>query len=155
MAEDIAVSTTIQAPAAQVYEMLADLTRMGEWSPETHRVKWLGGDSAPRPGAKFRGYNRIGPIRWFTTGTVVTAEPPKELTWDVTSNGLAVARWSYRVQADGADTCTVTESFTDKRGAIMKIIGLTTSVTDRHEHNKKGMEETLRRLKTAAERNAA
>lgn len=152
MAEDIAVSTTVAAPAQKVYGMLADLTRMGEWSPETRKVTWLGGATAPAVGARFRGWNRHGPIWWFTTSKVVAAEPGRELAWDVSSFGQPVARWSYRFEDDGSGGCTVTETWEDRRKAVEKVVGLFTAVSDRATHNKKGMEETLRRLKTAAER---
>jgi uncharacterized protein YndB with AHSA1/START domain len=152
MAEDIAVSTRVEAPASQVYELLSDLTRMGEWSPETRRVKWLGGATGPSVGARFRGYNRHGPIWWFTTSKVVTADPGRELAWEVTTGGQPIARWTYRFEDDGSGGCTVTEAWEDKRRAPGKALGLLTAVTDRAEHNKKGMEQTLRRLKDAAER---
>jgi uncharacterized protein YndB with AHSA1/START domain len=151
MAEDIAVSTRVEAPASKVYELLSDLTRMGEWSPETRRVKWLGGATGPSVGAKFRGYNRHGPIWWFTTSTIAVAEPGKELAWEVTTAGQPIARWTYRFADDGSGGCTVTEAWEDKRWMPGKVLGLLTAVKDRAAHNKRGMEQTLRRLKDAVE----
>ena len=60
MTEPVEVTTTIAAPPHAVYALVADLTRMGEWSPETTGVTWLGGADEPRPGARFRGTNRNG-----------------------------------------------------------------------------------------------
>ena len=71
----VEVSTHIDAPPQKVYELIADLPSMGKWSPECVRCDWLGGATAPAPGVKFRGRNRIGWRRWSTTGTVVTASP--------------------------------------------------------------------------------
>jgi hypothetical protein len=35
-------SIQIAAESAIVYDLLADITRMGEWSPECYRGAWLG-----------------------------------------------------------------------------------------------------------------
>jgi len=147
------VSTYVAAPAQRVYELVADLPRMGEWSPETQRVEWLGGASAASPGARFAGHNRIGRLRrWSTKGTVVAATPGRELTFDISSLfGLPVARWSYEIEPAG-DGCRVTESTEDRRGALIRWAGLVaTGVRDRAAHNREGMRVTLERLKAAAE----
>ena len=80
-------------------------------------------------------------------------EPGKELAWDVTSIlGMPVARWTYRIEAENAGS-RVTETSEDKRrGPVMKILGvLASGVSDRDEHNKAGMEQTLARIKAEAE----
>src|SRR5436309_1985613 len=40
-------SIDIDAPAERVYDLVADLSRMGEWSPECRRVEWLDGATSP------------------------------------------------------------------------------------------------------------
>ncbi len=150
--EPIEVSIHVDAPPAKVYKLVADLPSMGKWSPECQRCDWLGGATAAAPGVKFKGRNRIGWRRWSTTGTVVAAEPGKELAWDVGSiAGLPVARWSYRIEPDAGGS-RVTEAFEDKRGTTIKVLGrLVSGVGDRPDHNRKGMEATLERIKAAAE----
>ncbi|MEP7191775.1 MAG: SRPBCC family protein, partial [Actinomycetota bacterium] len=37
---DLRESLTVAAPADLVYGLVADLPRMGEWSPECERVTW-------------------------------------------------------------------------------------------------------------------
>jgi uncharacterized protein YndB with AHSA1/START domain len=49
------VSVEIAAPPDAVYDLIADVTRMGEWSPECVRCRWLDGAQEARPGARFRG----------------------------------------------------------------------------------------------------
>ena len=46
------VSVYVDAPAERVYEMISDITRMGEWSPETVKVEWLGGARGAAPAGK-------------------------------------------------------------------------------------------------------
>lgn len=143
------MSTTIDAPRQKVHGMVSDVTRMGEWSPETYRCVWLGKDRK-----RFRGYNRHGFIRWWTTATVVRNEPGAEFTFDVTSLfSMPVARWSYRFEDAGEGKTLVTESWEDRRlnGAVRKVTGLFTGVANRAVHNRKGMEATLARIKAAAE----
>ena len=41
MAEQVSVTTEIAAPVEQVWAMVSDLTRMGEWSPENEGATWL------------------------------------------------------------------------------------------------------------------
>jgi uncharacterized protein YndB with AHSA1/START domain len=150
---DAEVSIEIDAPPERVYGLLADLTRMGDWSPETVRCEWVGGATEPRPGARFKGHNRRGVRRWTTTGEIVVAEPGRELAWDVTSVfGLPVARWRYRFEPTAAGGTLATESTEDRRGGLMKILGRVASgVADRETHNAEGMRQTLARLKAAAE----
>ncbi|HVF73998.1 MAG TPA: SRPBCC family protein [Acidimicrobiales bacterium] len=153
MGESNEVSIDVAASPEAVYAMVADLPRMGEWSPECVRCDWLGGATAATPGAKFRGRNRIGFRRWSTTGTVVTASPGEELTFDVTSVfGLPVARWTYRISADGNGGSTVVERWEERRGRLLKFLGLLASgVGERTEHNMAGMRATLARIKATAE----
>jgi uncharacterized protein YndB with AHSA1/START domain len=152
MDQETAVSIRIEAPAAKVYDLVSDLTRMGQWSPECKRVEWLDGASGVAVGARFKGHNQRGARRWSTTGKVVAAEPG-EFAFDVTSVfGLPVARWRYRVTPEGDAACDLTESWEDRRGGFMKFLGTVASgVSNRKEHNTTGMEETLRRIKTTAE----
>jgi hypothetical protein len=43
-------SIEIAAPPEVVYDLLADITRMGEWSPECYRCVWLDGATAAQVG---------------------------------------------------------------------------------------------------------
>jgi uncharacterized protein YndB with AHSA1/START domain len=156
MAEEASVSTTVSAPADRVFSLVADLTRMGQWSPECERVEWLGGASGTAVGARFKGHNRRDARRWATHGKVVVFEPGRELAFDITSVGnLPVSRWIYRVEPEGEDRCTLIETWQDRRGGLMKVLGrLVTGVKDREAHNTAGMEQTLQRIRAAAEASA-
>jgi uncharacterized protein YndB with AHSA1/START domain len=151
MPEHVSVATEIAAPADEVYAMVADLTRMGEWSPENMGATWLGGATGAAPGARFKARNSAGRKEWSTTGKIMEAEPGRVLSFRVTAVGAKVARWSYVFEpTDGG--CRVTESWDEERNALIKFLGKPVSgVADRATHNRAGMEETLRRLKAAAE----
>ncbi|MBV9662914.1 MAG: SRPBCC family protein [Actinobacteria bacterium] len=154
---ELDVSTHIDAPPDKVWDLLADPTRMGEWSPECKKVTWRGRVQTPAVGARFTGHNRSGWRRWNTVGTVVTYRPGEEVAWDVTFAKLSIARWTYRIDADAHGAgCTVTESFLDQRGRLAKSLGRPArGVSDAAAHNRVGMEQTLATIKSAAERAAA
>lgn len=67
-------SVFVETTARRAYEVVSDVTRMGEWSPENTGAVVLGGVSMS-PGTRFRGTNRSGWFRWSTRCEVVHAEP--------------------------------------------------------------------------------
>lgn len=102
----------IAAPPARVYDLVSDITRMGEWSPECYRCEWVGETHEPVVGARFRGHNRMGPIRWTTTCEIVTADRGREFAFTVMhyQNDRESTRWRYRF-SDGDSGTVLTESF--------------------------------------------
>lgn len=117
MGDVVEGSTTIAAPPQAVYEAVADVTRMGEWSPENAGATWLDGATEAKPGARFTGHNKHGRYHWSTSCTVMTADPGREISWEVSSTfNLPVSLWKYRFAADGSGGTTVTESVEDRRG---------------------------------------
>jgi uncharacterized protein YndB with AHSA1/START domain len=147
----VAVTVEVAAPPERVWALVSDVTRMGEWSPETTACDWVGDADGPEVGARFRGRNQIGWRRWSTTCTVTAADPGRRFAFRVASvGGLPVADWSFEM-APTEGGCRVTESCTDRRGRIMHTLGrLVTGVADRDAHNRPGMEQTLARLSAAA-----
>jgi len=151
MADEVRVTEEIDAPADRVWEMVADVTRMGQWSPENEGATWLGGATGPAPGARFRGRNRNGRRTWQTTGTVVEADPGRLFSFRVTAMGLKSSEWRYRFEPISGG-CRVTESWVDRRGVLVRTVGrLATGVEHDAAFTMAGMEETLRRLKSVAE----
>jgi hypothetical protein len=153
MSEPASISRTvdIDAPPAQVFALVSDLPRMGELSPENTGGRWLGGATAPAPGVRFRGSNRNGWRRWSTVVRVLECDAPTRFAFQVDSLGLAVSRWAYEVTPRPGG-CTVTETWTDRRGRAMGLIGLLASgVSDRAAFTARSIEQTLAALKTHAE----
>ena len=107
------VSTDIAAPPEVVYDLVADVTQMGRWSPETYRCEWLGEATGPAVGARFKGWNRarFGPVpaRWSTVSTVRRADRGRAFSFDVKQSST---RWTYRFDpiADGTRATESRES---------------------------------------------
>ena len=155
MSIDVRVDREIGAPAEDVWAMVSDLRRMGEWSPENVGGEWMGDATGPEPGAKFRGANENGRKKWKSVVTVVDAEPGRRFSFRVTAFGLKIADWAYDFEPTPTG-CRVTETWTDLRpGWFKPIAGVATGVADRESHNRAGAEETLERLAAAAEASPA
>lgn len=151
MGESVSDSIEIAAPAHRVYDMVSNVTRMSEWSPEQVATKWVGRASGPEVGARFKGSNRNGWHRWSTSCKVIDAQPGKRFAFRVSSHGLSVADWTYDF-APNDTGCTVTESTTDRRGMLARYGGgLLTGVWNRPDRNLDGIRQTLAALKSAAE----
>jgi hemerythrin-like domain-containing protein len=74
------VTVTVEAEIDEVWDVVRDVTRVGEWSHECVGAEWLSGAHASAPGARFRGRNRAGLFRWGRVCEIVSAEP-YELVW--------------------------------------------------------------------------
>jgi len=147
---DVEVTETVKAAPLRLYELVSDLPRMGEWSPENTGGKWVGDAAGPALGAKFRGTNRHGLAVWMTSVTITGADPGRRFAFDVDVLGVPISTWEYTF-ADAADGCVVTERWTDRRPGWMRVTSIATGVRDRNAHNRRGMQETLTKLKAAAE----
>ncbi len=151
MSNPTSVSIDISAPADVVWALVSDLSRMGEWSPETVGIEWKGGATGPAVGASFKGTNKNGGKKWSTTGKIVELTEPTDLAWEVTAGPVKIAQWRYRIEPIDDRSCRLTESTIDHRPSWMKYIGaLASGVKDRAPHNLAGMEATLARIKEVA-----
>jgi uncharacterized protein YndB with AHSA1/START domain len=145
----------ISAPPEKVYDLVTDVTRMGEWSPETVKAEWIGGATGPAVGARFKGSNKRGVIRWSTKPRVVVAEAGREFAFE--TGGPGPTRWSYRFEQATDGGTDATESF-----EVMKDMPWYITVTERHLMGIKdrkadlidAMQQTLERIKKAAEGSA-
>ncbi len=99
-------SIVIARPADVLYEMVADVTRMGEFSPVCKSCWWDEGES-PRVGAWFTGRNETAERTWETRSEVVVAEPSREFAFVV---GGTWTRWGYTF-APSSEGTVVTESW--------------------------------------------
>lgn len=151
MPTPISVERTIHSDARTLYDLVSDLPRMGEWSPENTGGEWVKGATGPDVGAHFKGTNRSGWIRWSTDVVVTVAQPGQRFGFDVTMGPFRVANWDYRFEQDGATT-SVVETWTDHRVPVMGTVGSwLIGVRDRPGRNRQNMEATLAKLAAAAE----
>ena len=145
------VEIVVGAPPERIYELVADLPRMGEWSPECQRVEWEDGSDGPAPGATFLGHNKGGPrglMKWSRKGRVLVADPGREFAFVTEEGGHESTVWRYRFEAVDGGT-KVSESYEVKRiPAWARVVDVP---TNRARELIEGMEHTLGRLKATAE----
>ena len=99
-ANDVAV--TVDAAIDDVWKVVCDVTRTGEWSHECVGAEWLGASTHAVPGARFRGRNRAGLFRWGRVCEVVSAEP-HELVWRTVPTPLYPDSSEWRIALDRVD----------------------------------------------------
>lgn len=141
-------SVTVSAPQEKVWALVADVTRMGEWSPETLSAEWIDGATGPAVGARFKGKNKRGWMKWSTKCTVVTSEPGREFTFVVGTPEKAATRWSYTFVPDPSGT-KVTESWESLRYGVSDKLFQPVKKTIAALND--GVQRTLQNLKAKAE----
>jgi hypothetical protein len=150
-----AESITIDRAPDDVYAMISDVTRMGEWSPVCTSCWWDEGGSA-RAGAWFTGRNETPDRTWETHCEVVAADTGREFTFVVGGADNGFARWSYTL-APAGDGTELTESW----AILPTLVGYFASnsddggaaqVAEREANAHEGIPATLAAIKAAAER---
>ena len=143
----------VKAAPEVLYDLVSDVTRMGEWSPETVRCQWIDGATGPATGARFKGTNRRGFIRWSTKPEVVAAERGREFSF-VTHSAGPSTRWTYRFENGPEGETELVESFEalDDDSALLTMIErYVMRIRDRKADLEEGMQRTLDRIKAVAE----
>lgn len=145
--ESIVVARSPEA----LYDMVSDVTRMGEWSPVCKACWWDEG-AGPHVGAWFTGRNELPERTWETRSQVVAADRGREFAFLV---GGSYVRWGYRFEPAQGGT-EVTESweflpdgiamFEERFGADAP-----EQIENRRQAARSGIPATLRAIKQAAE----
>jgi hypothetical protein len=150
-----AVSVYMSATPEAVYELVADVTRMADFSPEICRCTWLDGVKGPAVGARFEAVNKVQRGRAWTNKPVVTVvEPARRFSFARTERFAGTVEWTYRFDPEGGGT-RVTESYQVTRPITAVgwfVIGVLYGRKDRRADLRTGMEETLERIREVAER---
>ena len=98
----------VDASPAEVYDLVSDQTRVGEWSPQCVSCAWEDPARAGEVGAVFVGRNETADRSWTTKSLVVVADRPHEFAWEV---GPGLVRWAFQIEAEGSGS-RLAESWT-------------------------------------------
>ena len=145
-----AVTVHMEAPALEIWTLVADVRNTGRFSPETFDAEWLDGVTEPAVGARFRGHvkrNEIGPVYW-TTCRVTACEPGREFGFAVLLGNRAVNNWHYMFTPNGSGT-DVTESFRIPVPPLLRATSFLGYL--RKRRNMRDMRTTLERIKGVVE----
>jgi uncharacterized protein YndB with AHSA1/START domain len=153
-ARELRAETTIDAPPAQVWAALTDLTRMPDWSPELLRMVPLK-PGGLKVGQQYLGLNRRKAVVWPTRSVVAQVEAERALAWDTRSSG---ARWIYELSPEGSGTRVVHRRPVPQKLTVLSRLfaPLALGGSDGHaDELEAGMARTLARLKDAVEQQTA
>jgi uncharacterized protein YndB with AHSA1/START domain len=96
---ELRAETVIDAPPEVVWEVLGDVRRMPELSPELVRMIPLKGGGL-RPGQWYLGVNRRKGVLWPTRSVVSDVAPGHVVAWDTRTSG---ARWMWELTPEGPE----------------------------------------------------
>jgi hypothetical protein len=108
--DTFAASTLVRATPEAIYAVFSDVSRFGEWSPETYRTEWLSTN-------RFRAWNRRRLAAWSLEAIVVEAVPARRFSFVVQAFGGDWTQWTYSVEpADRPGLTRLTEEIRMCRG---------------------------------------
>ncbi len=134
-----------------LYDLVSDPANMGRLSPECTGGRWLDGATGPAVGARFKGSNKRGIVRWSTTNTVEEAEPERAFSFVTKDSNI---RWAYRLEAEGDGTrLTESRAAAGEYPALARFFTrfLLGGVEGHTEELRDGMRRTLEQVKHLAE----
>jgi uncharacterized protein YndB with AHSA1/START domain len=153
------VARTVSAPPEQVWSLVSDVTRVGDWGAECVKAEWIDGATGPAVGARFLGHQVRKGRTWQTISVVTESEPAVSFAWAVEDPANPAATWRYQLASDGSGGTVLRYQVVMGPGPS----GVTAKIAempDREEHIiagrlkelERNMTATLEAIKQAAER---
>jgi hypothetical protein len=106
------VQVLVDADVRDVWRVMSDVTRVGEWSHECRSAEWRSPDGGPAPGVRFRGRNRAGLLWWSRTCEIVAVDEPREIAWRTVPTRLYPDSTEWRIGLEPAGAGTrITQTF--------------------------------------------
>jgi len=142
-------SIDVDAPPDAVYALVANVTRMGEWSPETVGADWRDGATVVA-GDWFDGHNKSGDREWTRPCEVARADSGKDFTFVVDGVDKNCTWWSYEMEAIPTGT-RLTERWwiVNKTPAMQKVTEQ--QFADRVAFTETMLSDTIAAIKKVAE----
>lgn len=142
---DLTVERTIAASPDELYNIITDVTRIGELSPECRNAEWVGKNTGPVVGARFKGQNELGDSKWTTKPTVTEAEPGEVFEFKVPMGFGPTWRYEFHPVPEGT---RVVESVRQTKPSpwFIRRAQRKAGVHDRAANVTKGMQQTLANL---------
>lgn len=160
-------SVEVACSPLAAWELLTDVGRIGEFSPECTGARWIGGASGPSRGARFEGTNRIvdqaNDIEyiWIRPCTVTTAQAPHRFSYTVGDryDGTPATSWDHIEIEPTAIGCRITQRFQHLPRGLSGIRHIADDdparardvVNERIQGLSNGMAQTLQQMKRVLE----
>jgi len=142
-------SIEIAASPDQVYALVSDVARMGEWSPEAIGADWIDGGTGAA-GDWFDGHNKAGEREWTRACQVARAEAGRDFTFVVGGVEDNCTWWSFEMEPS-ADGTRLTERWwlVNKTPAMQA--ATPEQFAARAAYTKTMLEDTIAAIKATAE----
>lgn len=142
-------SIEINASPETVYDLVSDLPRMGEWSPENIGGEWQDGGSG-KVGERFIGHNRTSERSWSVPVMVTVAERGRCFEFVTRPDEGPYVRWTYRLEPSGAGT-QVTEIWDVEKLSPGRQNATQEQLDERSRYTEAMLTKTLAAIKATAE----
>lgn len=141
----------IAAPVSRVWELVSDVRRMHEWSPQVTSTRLRAGFDRCELGTEFTNRNHEGELEWTTHGAIVRYDAEQAIVFRIAENWVI---WSFLLQPSAGGT-----TLTQRRETPDGLSDLSIEWTDAFlggqaaftDTLRAGMRQTLERIKAAAE----
>jgi Polyketide cyclase / dehydrase and lipid transport len=143
------VSIEINASPEAIYDLISDLPRMGEWSPENIGGEWQDGGNG-KVGDRYIGHNRAGDRSWSVPVLITTADRGRCFEFVTRPDEGPYVRWTYRLEPSEAGT-RVTEVWDVEQLPPALQDRTQEQLDERSQATEAGMATTLAALKATAE----
>jgi uncharacterized protein YndB with AHSA1/START domain len=147
-----AVNLHMDASPDKVWDLVSDITKMGDYSPEVIEAEWMDGATGPAVGVRYRGHvrrNEKWPVYW-TTCKITECQPGQVFEFIVLLSDRPVNTWRYEFRATDDGGTDVTESFDLGDSFAIKLWRPLGGFL-RERRNRRDMLSTLERIKAIAE----
>ncbi|WP_172799443.1 SRPBCC family protein [Mycobacterium sp. IS-3022] len=144
-------SIFVAAAPDEVYAMVSDVTRTGEWSPICRTCRWDDG-AGPWVGAWFTGRNETPERTWETRSQVVAADPGREFAWEV-NDGWAYWGYTFESENDGTRVTEIWKFLPKGLNGFRELFGdqADAEIEKRRDAARTGIPATLAAIKKVAE----
>jgi hypothetical protein len=146
------IRLNVDASPQALYDLVSDVPRTPQWSPEVISCAWLDGATGPAVGARFLARNKRRWFAWSNKPVVQTADRGREFAFSRTEFGSGTIRWFYRF-APSAGGTTVEHGYQVLRPvpvALHIILRVLFGVRDLRSDLHQNITTSLQRLADAA-----
>jgi Polyketide cyclase / dehydrase and lipid transport len=144
----------IPVDAVLLYDLVSDVPRTPQWSPEVISCTWLDGVTAAAAGARFTARNKRRWFTWSNKPVVEIADRGKEFAVSRTERGGGTIRWYYRFEpsAEGTTVDLGYEVIRPVPASLHLILRALLGVRDLRSDLHQNMTTSLQRLAEVARR---
>jgi uncharacterized protein YndB with AHSA1/START domain len=138
----------INAPVSKVWNLVSDVSKMPQWSPQCRVMRALG---PVRPGTRTVNLNRRGMLFWPTTAVITEVVPERKFAFRIPLNTTV---WSYELEPTATGTRLVETRHAENGVTAVSNAATNVALGGMETFERElleGMQQTLARIKAAAE----